>query len=67
MEATHEQRQHEENRLQALMSRIISTLPISQKGYESLSDILSFDQDEVISQNINHMDLRILEGFDSLL
>ncbi len=67
MEATHEQRQHEENSLQSLMSRIISALPLSQRDQESLSDILSFDQDEMISKGINHMDLRILEGFDSLL
>ena len=66
IEATHEQRQYEEDRLKSFITNTIASLPISTADQATLSAILSFDQDEVIYKNIDHMNLNILEGFNSL-
>jgi hypothetical protein len=66
IEATREQRQYEEDRLKSLITTMVSSLPIPVADQAILSGILSFDQDEVIYKNIDHMNLKILEGFNSL-
>jgi uncharacterized protein YoaH (UPF0181 family) len=66
MEAAHEQRQYASDTLQSLMTRIVSILPISTTGQAILSDILQMDQEEILYKNINHTNLQILQGFDTL-
>ncbi len=61
IEATREQREHEEDKLSSFLTSIVESLPIPESDRGILSGILSFDKDEVIYKNIDHMNLKILE------
>ena len=66
IEATREQRQYEEDKLKSFITNTVASLPIPIADQAKISAILSFDQNEVIYKNIDHMNLKILEGFNSL-
>jgi hypothetical protein len=66
MEAGHELRKHREADLQSMITRIVSRLPIPMIDQVVLSDILSFDQGKILYRDIDHSNLQILQGFDTL-
>ena len=66
IEATREQRQYEEDKLKSFITNTVASLSIPVANQAKISAILSFDQNEVIYKNIDHMNLKILEGFNSL-
>ena len=66
IEATREQRQYEEDKLKSFITNAVASLSIPIADQAKISAILGFDQNEVIYKNIDHMNLKILEGFNAL-
>ncbi len=66
IEATREQRVYEEEKLTSFIATIVDALPVADSDRTILAKMLNFDKDEVIYKNIDHMNLKILEWFNTL-
>lgn len=67
IESIRNQKQNEENFLDSFVARTVRSLPIQDEDREVLSEILDFNKNDGPGKNMDVLNLRILEWFNSLL
>lgn len=67
IESVRDQKQNEENFLDSFIAHMVRSLPIQDEDRVILSESLCFNKNDAPGKNMDLLNLRILEGFSSLL